>query len=286
MMKWPVIMHVNYCEQGQTIDEICKKAAVWGFDGVEFRRQLKNESTEQYLNKLERAVRDSKLKYVIFGGPHFDFMNQHESKRKKAIEEAEYFYREASKRFDLTVCNIMASLLVNNDKNVMRSDYAKHGSYIAEEEHYKMAADAFSVLGALADELDFVFAFETHMNYLHDLPQPSKQLIDTINHPRVGLNLDYGNAVFFDGISSLEETIFMLKNMIYYVHMKNYSKTVDGTLVSSGLSDGIINHRKYVKLLKEINYCGPICIEAPRAGDREWFAQQDIKYINALLEEL
>ena len=37
-MEWPIIMHVNYCEQGQTIEEICEKAVKWGFDGVEFRR--------------------------------------------------------------------------------------------------------------------------------------------------------------------------------------------------------------------------------------------------------
>ncbi len=30
-------MHINYCEQGQTIPEICEKAASWGFSGVEFR---------------------------------------------------------------------------------------------------------------------------------------------------------------------------------------------------------------------------------------------------------
>jgi sugar phosphate isomerase/epimerase len=74
--------------------------------------------------------------------------------------------------------------------------------------------------------------------------------------------------------------------MIYYVHMKNYLRTVDGTLTAAGLGDGVINHREYVKLLKIINYKGPICIEAPRQGDREWYARQDIKYIKALLEDL
>jgi sugar phosphate isomerase/epimerase len=38
--------------------------------------------------------------------------------------------------------------------------------------------------------------------------------------------------------------------------------------------------------LKEAGYDGPICIEAPRSGDREWFAQADIAYLKALLKDL
>jgi hypothetical protein len=35
-----------------------------------------------------------------------------------------------------------------------------------------------------------------------------------------------------------------------------------------------------------IGYQGPICIEAPRGGDREWFARQDLIYLRSLLDEL
>jgi sugar phosphate isomerase/epimerase len=192
----------------------------------------------------------------------------------------------AAERFNLTVCNILTSTLVNSDKSVKKNDYAKHGSFVAKEEHYKMGAEAFEVLGALAGKLGFKLAFETHMNFLHDLPRPTKKLVEKIGSPNVGVNLDYGNIVFFDDIPSLEETVLSLKDLIHYVHMKNYMRTVDGTLVSSGLCDGIINHREYVKLLKKINYRGPICIEAPRQGDREWYAQQDFRYIKSLLEDL
>lgn len=45
-MTMPVIMHVNYCEQGQTLEEICRKAVGWGFDGVEFRRKRSDGQEE------------------------------------------------------------------------------------------------------------------------------------------------------------------------------------------------------------------------------------------------
>jgi hypothetical protein len=35
-----------------------------------------------------------------------------------------------------------------------------------------------------------------------------------------------------------------------------------------------------------MNFSGPICIEAPRAGDREWFAREDMNYLQSLLNDL
>ena len=53
-MSLPIIMHVNYCEQGQTIPEMCRKAVGWGYDGIEFRRYRRGveETTEQYLDTI------------------------------------------------------------------------------------------------------------------------------------------------------------------------------------------------------------------------------------------
>jgi len=36
----------------------------------------------------------------------------------------------------------------------------------------------------------------------------------------------------------------------------------------------------------EIGHDGPICVEAPRSGDREWFAQQDPAYLGSVLRDL
>ena len=68
-MAYPIIMHVNYCEQGQTVEEICRKAAAWGYGGVEFRRKRSGveETTEEYLDKLEAGVTASGLGHVLFG---------------------------------------------------------------------------------------------------------------------------------------------------------------------------------------------------------------------------
>ena len=56
--------------------------------------------------------------------------------------------------------------------------------------------------------------------------------------------------------------------------------------ITAQLADGEINTRHLLRLLKKSGYEGPICLEGPRAGDREWFARQDVSYVRKLLVEL
>ena len=57
-------------------------------------------------------------------------------------------------------------------------------------------------------------------------------------------------------------------------------------MAPTALSEGTINNRELMNLLRADGFDGHICIEAPRAGDREWYAQQDIQYVKALLKDL
>lgn len=287
-MSLPIIMHVNYCEQGQTIPEMCQKAVDWGYDGIEFRRYRRgeDETAESYLDSIAKSADKSGLQYVMFGGPGFELMTDDADARKAQVEEGLAFYKMAAERVKLTVCNCMAGTLRNPDKSIPYGEFDKHGSGIATEDHYKWAAEGYKELGALAEKLDFKLAFEIHMGYLHDLPGPTKKLLDTIGSPAVGANLDYGNMVYFPtSPPSIGETIEILGDTLFMVHLKN-SVPHAGGRNPVGLGDGIINHREYLSLLKAAGFEGPICIEAPRPGDREWFAQQDIAYLKALMTDL
>ena len=286
-MSLPIIMHVNYCEQGQKIPEMCQKAVDWGYDGIEFRRYRRgeDETSESYLDTIAKSADKSGLQWVMFGGPGFDLMTDDAQARKAQVEEGLAFYKMAADRVKLSVCNCMAGTLRNPDSSIPYGQYDKHGSGIATDDHYKWAAEGYKELGALAEKLDFRLAFETHMGYLHDLPVPTKKLLGMIGSPAVGANLDYGNMVYFPSSPSLSETIETLGDGMFMVHLKNSMPSGDGRN-AVGLGDGIVNHREYLRLLKESGFDGPICIEAPRQGDREWFAQQDIAYLKALMKDL
>lgn len=285
-MNNPIIMHINYCEQGQSIIESCKKAVALGFDGIEFRgkRKDRQEDPFSYLDEVARAVETSGLRKVLFGFSIQDIMDPDDSKRKVGVDKAEAFLRRAARLFDLNICNTAAGFIWNLDSSVAK-DYSKHGSALAGEEHYVRVSEGYKTLGDIAGELGVRLAFEVHMGTIHDLPTTTMKLIDMIDNPFVGVNLDYGNVVFFNDAPSLRESIDTIGSKLFYIHIKNPIALPDGSRYIVGLGDGQINHREYMSLLKQTGYSGPICLEAPRPGDREYYAVQDLAYFKSLIRE-
>jgi sugar phosphate isomerase/epimerase len=289
-VKNKVIMHINYCEQGQTISELCRKAADWGFDGIEFRGRRTGvaETPEEYLDQITRSTQEAGLTDVLFGSPTPNMMLPDAAARAKEIEEGIRFYRMAKDRLKarLTVSNAFTGGLRNPDKNIPYGAYERQGSGCATEDQWKWATEGYRIIGDAVAKLGVRLAFETHMGYLHDTPLAAKKLVDMIGKPFIGINLDYGNAVYFQTNPSLAETIKALGASTFYTHLKNSIAIPSGGRVPTGLADGQINHREYLRLLKESGFTGPIGIEAPRPGDREWYAVQDLTYIRSVMKDL
>jgi len=284
-----ILLHVNYVEQGQTIEEMCAFAARLGCDGIEFRRERKNvpETREQYLDSIARAYDRFRLREASFGYPAVDLMQPDPAARRKEIEDYAAFIEMAVKRLPVRVLNAFTGPLMNPDKSIPYSDYTKHGSFTATDDHYAWAAEGYRELGRVGQELGVRFAFETHMCYLHDVPASTRKLLDMIAHPAVGANLDYVNIFCIPGQPSLEETVAMLSDRIYDVHLKNTCRLDSGGFLRCvGLGDGEVNNRELLRLLKRCGYDGPLCIEAPRPGDREWFGRQDMAYLRTILADL
>ncbi len=135
-MNNPITMHCNYAEQGQTFEQMCQMAVNIGYEGVEFRfwREITGQTVEEYLNEIARAVEKTKLKYVFFGVPGCDLMKPTAEERQKEIDQYIYFYRQAAKRFELTVCNTALGAIMNPNPTGDHR-YAEHGSAIATEDH-------------------------------------------------------------------------------------------------------------------------------------------------------
>jgi len=283
-----LIMHVNYCEQGQSLDDICRKASDWGFDGVEFRRKRIGieESPEAYLDALAKAVARSGLRQVSFGWPTLEVMTPDAAKREAEVESAARFYESAAQRFRLAVCDAFTGRLVNPDSSVPATDYQRHGSGCATKEHWHWAVSGFQALAARTQPRGVRFAFETHMHYLHDLPATAKRLVEAIGAPNVGINLDYANTLLFPNPPSPRAAIEACGDRLFLVHLKNLIVLTGADHLRVGLADGQINHREFLRLLQDCGYAGPLCLGAPRPGDREWFAQQDLPYLKSLLKEM
>ena len=288
MSRPDLILHINYYEQGQTLETACRDAVKLGFDGVEFRRQRAgtNQTTAAYLDEIEAAVSKSGLQQVVFGSPGPDLTGGDAAKRESEIEAAREFYTQVQKRFGSTICNTFCGWLSNPDSTVPQAEYSRQGSGAATEDQWHWAIEGFQSLAKTMEDIGLKLAFETHMGYIHDTPEAAKKLADGIGSSNVGVLLDSGNIALFPNAPSVDEQVEMLGERIFYLHLKNLFIFPNGGYVCTSLADGHINNRKLLKALQAINFSGPIGIEAPRAGDREWFAKEDTNYLKSLLDDL
>ena len=224
---------------------------------------------------------------MLFGFPGPLLLNPDAEERAREVEEAIAFYKHVFPRFGVKIVNLLTGQLQNPDKSVSYFDCTRHGSFIATDDQWAWQVEGCRALADGLLEVDIQFGFETHMVYVHDTVEAVRKLITEIDRPSIGATLDYGNIVNFPDPPSLEEAVDMLKGSIHYVHLKNSAPSRDGSdRIPTALGEGEINNRHFLTLLKQIGYEGPVCIEAPRGGDREWYAQQDLAYIRSILKDL
>ncbi len=288
-----VIMHINYCEIafgvfGKSVDDVCRKASEWGFDGIEFRGRVPHDieaSLEEYIDQIAAGKKKYALKEILFGYSVNGISNADEKVREKAIEDAVGFFKLVKDKCATTVCNVFADEIRSNYPGVCPTNYNYHGSAVATEEEWKRTVDGFKRIGAEVEKMGMRIGFETHMNYIHDTPQSSRKLVDLIDCPAVGLNMDCGNTVYLSNVPSPVDVVKLYDNKIFYVHLKN-SISFGGERHATALAEGEINHRLYLKALKETGFEGPIAIEAPRSGDREWFVREDMAYFKDVAEDI
>lgn len=286
--KTPVLFHINYFEQGQTLERACELARGLGGDGIEFRRKPASfaGSDLEYLDAVSRAVDKQPLEWVSFGAPGIPLMEEDAAEIETELNRAEAFYRKAAERFPLKIINAFSGVLQHPDSSLPYVEYWHHGSAIATDTQWKNAIAGYRRMGALAEELGFKFAFETHGVYLHDTAEAAVRLATESNSDHVGVLWDHANLMLFKNPPTLAETIDMLGPKLFYVHLKNLLLPPHPGVHVSSLSGGIINIREQLRLLFTAGYDGPLCIEAPRPGDRELFAREDIAYVREVLAGL
>lgn len=291
------IMHINYGENTyssfgkKSIDDICRMTSDIGYDGIEFRGEppveLKGLSFKEYAAQIGAAKKKYGLSEILFGIWLAECTDPDKEVRAKTIDMALEKAKLAQELCGTTLCNTFTTRIESKIPGVNMNRYEYHGSAAATDEMWKLTVDTYQKLGAELEKIGMRFAFETHMFYIHDLPAPTKKLVDLIDSPAIGVNMDYGNNAYFPVVPSVEETIDIYGDKLFYTHLKN-SAVVPGanSRMATALGDGDINHRAYLEKLKEVGFTGPIGIEAPRGGDRVWYAKQDFAYFKSVMEEI
>lgn len=288
----PVIMHINYGEMREnffgkkTVDDICKMAADLGFDGIEFRsnppKDCNGLSFLDYIDQIAKAKKKYGLTAILFGIQVENTLSTDKDERAAGVQKALEKARIVNDLCGTTICNTLAQYVRSPISTAPKGAVEFNGSAAATQEQWKQTVDSFQQVGKGLESLGVKFAFETHMNYIHDLPAATRKLVDLIDSPNIGINMDYGNTVCFPQRPTLEEAIDIYGDKLFYTHLKNSRPLASGGRIATALSEGEINHRLYLEKLQEVGFTGPIGIEAPRSGDRVWFAQKDLEYFKAV----
>ena len=290
-----IIMHVNYGETGfgrfgkNSIEDIFKIAVDIGYDGIEFRSSIPQElshlSYESYIDEIGRCKGKYGLKTIILSARYGDLLSKSNEECDKAIAENIKQVRYANKICGTTIFNAAAKVIKSSIATAPSGSYEFHGSVAASEKDWEDTVKVFKTVAKELENLGIRFAFETHMNTIHDTPQATKKLVDMIGSQAIGVNMDYGNTVYFPNCLGLEETIDLYGDKLFYTHFKN-SMAVGKERVPTALSEGEINHRIYLEKLQATGFNGPIGIEAPRPGDRKYYAKMDYEYIKTVIKDL
>lgn len=283
----PILLHINYFEPHCSLAEACRLANGLGVDGIEFRRKRHGVNDDSYLDELSAALEPHAFTAISFGTPGVNLMLADAGERERELAAACLFYEKAATRFPLTVVNLQTGPIMNADPAVPGGAYSRHGSAAANESHWEAAIAGLRCLADLGGDLGVAFALETHPCYLHDTLEASSRLVEAVNRPAMGLLWDQSNFLLLsEKAPSSAEACERIGERLASVHLKNFLlPPANGDLPVSALSDGIINIREQVACLQRRSYAGPICLESPRQGDRQWFARQDLFYLRSLLEQ-
>lgn len=275
-----VIMHINYFESGFSFGALFDKAKFYGYDGVELRGAHQDMATGDYVALVKQEMDRTGIGEVIMACP-CNLNNPDAGERAAEVEKSSDLLRQAA-GIGVRLFNTMAGPLTV--PGVPYTEFERHGSGAATWEQWAWAVEGFQQLGQVAGELGVKLAFETHNGYIHDLARPTAEFLQRIGSPAIGANLDMGNIVLNKHGEPVLGAIAALGEKIYYNHLKNILKPSTGGYIVCGLADGVIDNRIWMQALKERGYSGPVCLEAPRAGDRDFFAKDDIEYFRWLLE--
>ena len=292
-----LIMHINYGETKfnsygkNTIESICKMAASIGYDGIEFRKappaNLSDMSFDEYIDEIGRCKKLTGLTNIIIAQSLADAIDAEGDEVNKEIDKILENVKKANDTLGTIYFNASTKVIRSKIPGAPGDEYQYHGSYAATDEDWKKTVDVCQRLGEKLVPLGLKFAFETHMNYIHDIPSASKKLVDLIDSPAFGINMDFGNTVYFPEHPDVEETIDLYGDKLFYTHLKNSNNIpVVSRRLPCALAEGEINHRIYIGKLKEVGFNGPIGIEAPRPGDREWYAMNDFNYVKSIIDSL
>ena len=284
-----VLLHVNYCEGEGRLEDLLKLAGGLPYDGIEFRMKyaFKDMDQAQYRDRLARYKQENPENELVFSAT-VPFCRGTADEIKEEKDFCLDFFEWASKTCGTKVINFFTGAIINRQADWRPGEL--HGSAIATEEDYQRASAGLREMAEAASKHGILLALETHSSYLHDLVPSCRKLLDMCGHPAAGINYDQCNMSLHKFASQPSDVFSELGDKIYYAHFKNYANIIcrsgSPAFMLCRLSDGALNTRAILKQLAGKLRSGILALECPGGGDRIYAAEQDIRSMRRLMEDL
>ncbi len=153
----------------------------------------------------------------------------------------------------------------------------------AREDDYQAVQDTLSRVVPAAEELGVRIALETHMGVIHDTAASQLRIVSTYGSPYLTATLDFANMLIVHPGEPIVESIHAAGPHIGYVHMKNVKLRPGGYDWNLPLRWGDVNYHQVLLALKGAGYTGPFGVEYCGTGDPDVYAEDDARYLKALM---
>jgi sugar phosphate isomerase/epimerase len=299
-----------------TFEELCKKAAAWGYDGLEIAcwgdhmDVRRGAGDANYIEEKKKILEKYNLKCWALGahlagqcvGDRYDerldtfapddVKGKPEELRNWAIEEMKYSARTAQNMGCYVVNGFMGS-------PVWKFWYSfPPTTEEMIEAGFKKIRQLWAPIFDEFDRCGIKFALEVHPTEIAFDLYTTKRLFEVFdNRPTLGINFDPSHLLW-QGITP-ELFIREFPGKIYHVHMKDVSVTLDGKAGILGshlpfgdlrrgwnfrsLGHGDVDFGEIIRALNAAGYTGPLSVEWEDNGmDREFGAKESVDFVKQI----
>ena len=282
------MMHRSYFQQFKDTELIFKKGAELGFDGVEV--DMPGENLDAGLEEYARLKDKYGLDEIVLANFMPVITDEDQKKTPQAVVDFKKTIVRAKEILGVSLINASAGSAILAEGS-QYAEFWNNGSVLLTDVHYERAANAFREIAQVAEAEDVKLTLEIHNCLIHDLPETTRKLLDMIGSSHIGCNFDMGNMFIHfrwlaDPVDFVVKGVELLKDKIFYVHLKNARKVGEELFFFPDLAEGEIDNRHFFSTLKSIGYKGCFAPEHLGRGDSELSAVKDLAYIRELLESV
>jgi len=136
-------------------------------------------------------------------------------------------------------------------------------------------------LGDYAEERDVRLAFEIHEGLARS-GVAARRLLDTIDHPAVGVNYDTGNGIFYNDDLDPVEDLRAIVERVIHVHLKDTAGG-RGEWAFGPLGSGRVDLVEIVRTLRAHDFHGPWSLEVEGFADEDLTKEQQMQRVRQSL---